>query len=72
MNLTDSDIDFFFAPRSIAIVGASPWQIIGPADSVTMVKEDPFVGEHTPQIKAGAGIRIHQAYLGSCANGTLV
>ncbi|MDH4100463.1 MAG: acetate--CoA ligase family protein [Nitrospirota bacterium] len=24
MNLTDSDIDFFFAPRSIAIVGASP------------------------------------------------
>jgi len=39
------------------VVGASPWQIIGPADSVTMVKEDAFVGEHTPRIKAGAGIR---------------
>jgi len=39
------------------VVGASPWEIIGPADSVTMVKEDVFVGEHTPQIKAGGGIR---------------
>jgi alpha-N-arabinofuranosidase len=39
------------------VVGASPWQMIGPADSVTMVKEDAFVGEHTPRIKAGAGIR---------------
>jgi len=34
-----------------AIVKASPWQIIGPADSVTMVKEDSFVGEHTPEVK---------------------
>jgi alpha-N-arabinofuranosidase len=40
-----------------AVVGASPWQIIGPADSVTMVKEDSFVGEHTPLIKTGGGIR---------------
>ena len=39
------------------VVGASPWQIIGPADSVTMVKEDSFVGEHTPRVAAGAGIR---------------
>ncbi len=38
-----------------AIVGASPWQIIGPADSVTMVKEGSFVGEHTPEVKAGWG-----------------
>jgi DUF1680 family protein/alpha-L-arabinofuranosidase len=38
-----------------AIVGASPWQIIGPADAVTMVKEDSYVGEHTPQIKTGMG-----------------
>ena len=38
-----------------AIVGASPWQIIGPADSVTMVKEDSFVGEHTPEIKVAWG-----------------
>ena len=40
-----------------AVVGASPWQIIGPADSVSMVKEGPFVGEHTPLIKPGGGIR---------------
>jgi alpha-N-arabinofuranosidase len=40
-----------------AIVGASPWQIIGPADSVTMVKEDSFVGEQTPLIQPGGGIR---------------
>jgi len=40
-----------------AVVGASPWQIIGPADSVTMVKEDSFVGEHTPLIQPGGGIR---------------
>jgi len=40
-----------------AVVGASPWQIIGPADAVTMVKEDSFVGDHTPLIRRGAGIR---------------
>jgi alpha-N-arabinofuranosidase len=39
------------------VVGASPWQIIGPAGSVTMVEEDSFVGEHTPLIKPGSGIR---------------
>ena len=39
------------------VVGASPWQIIGSADAVAMVKEDPFVGEHTPKIVDGAGIR---------------
>ena len=38
-----------------AIVKASPWQIIGPADSVTMVKEDSFVGEHTPEVKVARG-----------------
>jgi len=38
-----------------AIVKSSPWQIIGPADSVTMVKEDSYVGEHSPEIKAGWG-----------------
>jgi len=39
------------------VVGASPWQIMGPDDSVTMVKQDSFVGEHTPLIKARNGIR---------------
>ncbi len=40
-----------------AVVGASPWQITGVADSVVMVKEDSFVGEHTPLIQPGSGIR---------------
>jgi len=40
-----------------AVVGASPWQITGPSDSVTMVKENSFVGEHTPLIQPGSGIR---------------
>ncbi|MCB1125721.1 MAG: carbohydrate binding domain-containing protein, partial [Verrucomicrobiae bacterium] len=39
------------------VVGASPWQIQGPADRVTMSSEAPFVGKHTPRITAGAGIR---------------
>lgn len=39
------------------VVGASPWQIQGSADKVTMSTNDPFVGKHTPRISAGAGIR---------------
>jgi alpha-N-arabinofuranosidase len=39
------------------VVGASPWQIMGDAAAVTMVKEDAFVGEHSPRVNAGAGIR---------------
>ncbi len=39
------------------VVGASPWQIIGDAAGVAMVKEDAFVGAHSPRVKAGAGIR---------------
>ncbi len=40
-----------------AVVGASPWQITGEADSVTMVTQEPFVGKHTPLIENGSGIR---------------
>jgi len=43
--------------RPFPVVSASPWQITGSADSVGMVREDSFVGEHTPLIKAGSGIR---------------
>ena len=32
------------------IIDGSPWQIVGPADNVTMVKENSYVGEHTPCI----------------------
>ena len=43
--------------RPFPVVSASPWQIVGPADSVEMVKENSFVGDHTPRIRSGAGIR---------------
>jgi len=39
------------------VVGASPWEILGPADSVQMIAEDSFVGSHTPRVAAGSGIR---------------
>jgi alpha-L-arabinofuranosidase len=45
------------------VVGASPWQIIGDAAAVSMVKKDVFVGEHSPQINSGGGIRQHDLSL---------
>jgi alpha-N-arabinofuranosidase len=39
------------------VVGASPWQIMGDPAKSAMVKEASFVGEHTPRIAPGAGIR---------------
>jgi alpha-N-arabinofuranosidase len=39
------------------VVGASPWQVIGDATAVTMVKKDAFVGDHSPRLNQGAGIR---------------
>jgi alpha-N-arabinofuranosidase len=39
------------------VVAASPWEVIGSAGSVTMENEEPFVGEHSPRIAAGSGIR---------------
>ncbi len=43
------------------VVGASPWQIIGVASGVTMVKDRPlvFVGEHSPRLSGGTAIRQH-------------
>ena len=41
-------------------VGAeeSPWEVIGPAEALTMSREDPFVGEHTPELElAGSGLQ---------------
>ena len=32
------------------ILKASPWQILGPTEAVTMNREQPFVGEHDPVI----------------------
>jgi len=39
------------------VVQSSPWQTLDPVDGVRMVKEDPFVGAHTPQVAPGSGIR---------------
>jgi alpha-N-arabinofuranosidase len=39
------------------VVGASPWQIVGDAALVEMTTENSFVGEQTPLLKQGAGIR---------------
>ncbi|MHC4169814.1 MAG: alpha-L-arabinofuranosidase C-terminal domain-containing protein [Planctomycetota bacterium] len=43
--------------RPLPVVSASPWQIVGSAELVRMVEEDSFVGDHTPLIGSGAGIR---------------
>ncbi len=39
------------------VVGASPWEIMGTPDSVVMQREQSFVGEHTPLVAPGSGIR---------------
>jgi len=39
------------------VVGASPWQIIGDPENLVMLKEASFVGDQTPRILPGAGIR---------------
>jgi len=39
-----------------SVLTASPWQIIGGQDAVTMVREGSYVGEHTPEVQlAGDG-----------------
>jgi alpha-L-arabinofuranosidase len=59
-------------------VGAkeSAWKPIGPANAVTMIREKPFVGEHTPQIalpgdgkpsgiaQSGLGLAAGKSYVG--------
>src|SRR6476646_6688683 len=39
------------------VVGASPWQITGTVGGVSMVTKDAFVGDHSPRLSAGSGIR---------------
>ena len=41
------------------VVGASPWEIVGDASALVMVKEDSFVGDHTPRLKQGVAIQQH-------------
>ena len=33
----------------------SPWKAVGNSSGIVMVKENPFVGEHTPQVDLGEG-----------------
>ncbi|HVT27243.1 MAG TPA: hypothetical protein VHE81_04425, partial [Lacipirellulaceae bacterium] len=39
------------------VIAASPWEVLGPAGSVTMVKKNAFAGEQSAEIAAGSGIR---------------
>jgi alpha-N-arabinofuranosidase len=39
------------------VVGASPWQVIGDAAKVSMTKEGAFVGDHSPLLRSGVGLR---------------
>jgi alpha-N-arabinofuranosidase len=39
------------------VVGASPWKIMGDTGGVTMNTNRPFVGRHSPRIRAGSGLR---------------
>jgi len=51
--------------KGAKVLVASPWQVVGPADCITMATDNPFVGEHTPEVKlAGKELRgIAQAEL---------
>jgi alpha-N-arabinofuranosidase len=49
------------------VLAASPWKVIGPPGSVAMVKQDAFVGDHTPAITApgdGTTVGVYQEELG--------
>ena len=45
------------ANSPLPVVIASPWQILGGPDTVTMDNDAPFVGQHSPRIREGSGIR---------------
>jgi alpha-N-arabinofuranosidase len=41
------------------VIGASPWQVVGPGGSVTMQKENALVGVQSPNVAAGSGLQQH-------------
>ncbi|MCA9297717.1 MAG: hypothetical protein KDA28_01545, partial [Phycisphaerales bacterium] len=49
-----------FVDTDFPAIGASPWEIVGDASKVTMVRDDAFVGDHTPLLADGSGIRQHR------------
>ncbi len=49
------------------VLAASPWKVVGPPGTVTMVEKDAFTGKHSPQIQApgnGTAVGIFQEELG--------
>ncbi len=59
--------DIWRLTRSDArVLAASPWKVIGPGGTVTMVEEDAFVGDHSPQLTApgGKSVGLYQEELG--------
>ncbi len=63
----ESEEDIWRTTRQEArVLAASPWKVIGPARTVTMVEEDSYVGEHTPHLQVGGSdpVGIYQEELG--------
>jgi len=52
--------------REARVLAASPWQVIGPEGTVTMVKKNSYVGRHTPHLKVAGNdpVGIFQEELG--------
>ncbi len=48
-----------FTDTDFPVVGSSPWEILSSESLVKMVKNDSFVGEHTPLLKKGAAVAQH-------------
>jgi hypothetical protein len=63
-----ADKDIWRLTREQArVLAASPWKVIGPPGTVEMVKQDAFVGDHSPQINApgnATAVGIYQEELG--------
>ncbi|MHC4184942.1 MAG: hypothetical protein ACYSR4_03290 [Planctomycetota bacterium] len=38
------------------VLRASPWQVIGRKDAIKMIRENSYVGAHTPKVAVGGGI----------------
>lgn len=55
--LSDPDFPGVIDATEFPVVSASPWEIVGEVSGLEMVTQDRFVGQHTPKIMAGTGIR---------------
>ena len=62
-----ADGDIWRLTRAEArVLAASPWKVIGPKANVRMSEDDPFVGDHTPEltVREGTPGGIYQEELG--------